>query len=372
MAVGLCANQLINKVLQLLREETYAQDPMQAPNIPNPADFSYAGILSDLNYGQQIFMGDTGLTGRLIEKMVSLPVVAGLDYTMPTDMAALTRMEYFSGSLSSGPVVLREKSFDEFDYATGGGYSLSDVGFPKYYRTLFGSGANVTTRFWPQPGYGNAGLASNTLQIAGTPTTGNTLTATFHNGTTAVVVGPYTVLPTDNLASITAAVLALINASPAVATGSPFLTASTTLNSTGINIVALNSGTGGNALTFSAATTGAAGQLSVTPTSLTNLSGGGIADQLKIYYTSLGLQMTAGTDYPGLPPQFHVALAYWVLGDYWLRKDDANEADRYQARYQKLVARAMAYPLDSDRASVPGFWDEESIEGSSVGAGYNY
>lgn len=370
MAVGLNANQLINKVLTLLREETYAQDPSQAPNIPNPADFSYAGILSDLNYFQQKFMGDTGLTGRLIEKMVSLPIVAGLDYTMPLDMAALTRMEYFSGSLSSGPVVLREKSFDEFDYVTGGGYSLGDTGYPQYYRTLFGSGALVQTRFWPQPGYGNAGQASNVLQFAGAANPGKTVSATFNNGGTAVTVGPYTMLATDNLPSVTAAFLALINASNAVVGGSPFLTASTTLNTTGINVAALNSGTGGNALTFVASTTDTSGVLTVSPTALTNLSGGGIADLLKIYYTSLGTLMVAGTDYPGMPAQFHIALAYGVLADYWLRKDDADEADRYQARYKELVHRAMAYPLDSDRASVPGFWDEESIEGASIGGGF--
>jgi len=354
MAVGLNAYQLVNKVLTLLREETYAQDPNTAPNIPNPADFSYAGILSDLNYAQQVFMGDTGLTGRLIEKMVSLPITAGLDYTMPADMAALTRMEYFSGSLSSGPVVLREKSFDEFDYVTGGGYALGDTGYPKYYRTLFGSGANVTTRFWPQPGYGNAGLASGILQFAGAPNPGKTVSATFNNGGTAVTVGPYTMLATDTLPSITAAFLALINASAAVAPGSPFLTASTTLNTTGINVAALNSGTLGNALTFTASTSDTSGLFTVSPTALTNLSGGGIADLLKIYYTSLGTLMVNGSDYPGLPAQFHVALAYWVLKDYWRRKDDANESDRYAADYK--AARCARDGVSARLRPCVGAW----------------
>lgn len=351
MAVGLNANQLINKVVLLLREEGYAQDPSTAPTIASPADFSYATILSDLNFAQQYFMGDTGYAPRLLEKRVVLPISAGLDYTLPADLISLERLEYLSPfNASNQALKLIPLSFDDFDNVTINGWDLSDIGAPEFYRRPFGSGSSVTVRFAPQPGYVNAGVASGAFGVGGSPAAGDTVTLTITNPVIpATQTVPYTVLVTDTAATIATALAALINPGGLV---------SAQASSSGITITALAAGTLGNFTSISAATTGGT---VISPSVPTLLSGGGTPDSLILYYTSLGTTMIAGTDYPGIPAPFHIALAYFVLKDYWRRKDDPDgQADRYQRDYEHIVARAKAFPIDSDYASTPSFVDDDS------------
>lgn len=359
MAVGKTLNMLSNSVLFLLREETYNQDPTLAPPIPTPADFPQAWLTNDLNIAQQVMMGDTGFAPRLTEKLVSLPIVAGLDYVLPADLVSLTRIEYQSPAISSNPYKLIERNFDLFDQITSGGFNLGDVGAPTDYRSPFGSGSNVAIRLWPAPTYGNAGQGSGVLTISGVPAAGNTVFGTFNFGATHVVVGPYTVLASDTIYSIALGLSLLINASAAVTGGGAFMLPTVTNGSASINVAALASGTGGNAITFFGQTVGG---VKISPTVATNFSGGGLADNIILYYTSLGNLMVAGTDQPGIPPAFHDGLCFYVLSKYWRRKEDpTNQADRYERDYGRMVKNMKAYIDNSDRASVPSFVDEESV-----------
>lgn len=360
---GLTLNMLSNRVLYLLREETYNQDPSQPPNIPSPADFPQAWLTTDLNYAQQLFMSATGWAPRLTEKMVSLPMVAGLDYVLPADLVSLTRIEYQSPALSANPYKLIERNFDAFDMITSGGFNLGDVGAPTDYRSPFGSqaSANVAVRMWPAPTYGNAGQASGSLVITNVPLAGDTVFAFLSNGISNVTVGPYVVLATDNIYSIALALSGLINASTAVTGVGAFLQTTFTLGSNSIQLASIATNTVGNGYTYRGQTVG---QTKISPTASTNLSGGGLPDNIILYYTSNGTLMVQGTDFPGIPTHYHGALADYVLSIYWRRKNDpTQQADKYRADWMRQVHEAKAYPLDSDRASTPAFVDEESVDG---------
>ncbi|GAC1496083.1 MAG: hypothetical protein NVS1B2_15770 [Vulcanimicrobiaceae bacterium] len=131
---------------------------------------------------------------------------------------------------------------------------------------------------------GQFGFAIGQIVVAGTPAAGQVVTATLTNGATTVTTAPYTVLSTDNRASVALALVAAINLSYAVSqlggpTNRPFLSASEILtlpNSPNprVQVAALVSGTAGNAITFFATVTGGAG-VTLTPSAATGISGGG-------------------------------------------------------------------------------------------------
>lgn len=81
--------------------------------------------------------------------------------------------------------------------------------------------------------------------------------------------------------------------------------------------------------------------------------GNAVGDTITFYYTSLGTVLVNGGDSPGIPPQFHMAPVYRVLSDYWERKADPGQSDRYMKKYLAMVARAKAYVFDSQRSTQP-------------------
>jgi hypothetical protein len=59
-------------------------------------------------------------------------------------------------------------------------------------------------------------------------------------------------------------------------------------------------------------------------------------------------------DTPGIPVQFHMALVYGVLADYWLRKQDPDGlAKVFKTRFDEAVGQAKRLEWDSDRATQP-------------------
>jgi hypothetical protein len=91
--------------------------------------------------------------------------------------------------------------------------------------------------------------------------------------------------------------------------------------------------------------------MAVTPTTAVNLSPNG--DIITYYYSSLGTLLINPGDTPGIPPQFHMALVYRVLTDYWRRKQDLAMAKEYFGAYKDEVARAKSYTFDLNRDTQP-------------------
>lgn len=115
----------------------------------------------------------------------------------------------------------------------------------------------------------NGTFASGTLTIGGTPTVGDTVSATLVNGVNSVTTSAYTVQAGDTVATIATALTNLILASPA----DVFVSASST--GAVITVTAVAFGTAGNAITIQGTATG--GHTTITPTTATNLTGGTLA-----------------------------------------------------------------------------------------------
>jgi hypothetical protein len=345
---GLAAGQMSrtdqeNRVWSLLREP----GPDQGYPPPQRGDFAQGVVDRDLNIALAQFISATGIAPALSERRVDLPVFVDPngngDYPVPPDLAGLMRIEY---TLQGQPSYkLRGLDFNGWDDSFG--YIQNpDTGQPFYYRKPFAG----YVRLEPKPGLGNAvGHGFGTIIFSGGITAGQTVTVTLSNGVTTVVVPAYIVQPTDTLSTIAFALSNLINASAAVQGPTAFYAPTSTSQNT-INLVASSSpGTGNTYLV----TLGGAGLLIASPTATTHLSPGG--DTITFYYTSLGTIMSYPGDTPGIPPQYHIALVYRVLADYWLIKQDEGQADRYMAKFNLAVKEAKAYVFDSDQSTQPGF-----------------
>ena len=116
------------------------------PAITASSQFSLSQSTADINQGIAEFLGRTGLAPLLSDKYVAQTITAGLDYTLPADLAALVRMEYRVG-LTGASITLPQYTFDEFDIATGAGGGLSATGAPICYREPFAG----KVRFYPYP-----------------------------------------------------------------------------------------------------------------------------------------------------------------------------------------------------------------------------
>ena len=92
-----------------------------------------------------------------------------------------------------------------------------------------------------------------------------------------------------------------------------------------------------------------AGGLVIGPITPTFISPNG--DTIQMYYSSLGQMLVDAGDTPGIPPQYHLALAYRVLADFWLVKQDFEQSKAYTAKFNDAVAQAKAYIYDRDQSS---------------------
>jgi len=84
-----------------------------------------------------------------------------------------------------------------------------------------------------------------------------------------------------------------------------------------------------------------------------------IGDTLTWYYTSNGRVLALEGDSPGIPDNYHIALVYRVLADYWDRLEDAGQADRYLKKYNDAVTHAKGYQFDADQEMQPTLAGEE-------------
>jgi hypothetical protein len=100
--------------------------------------------------------------------------------------------------------------------------------------------------------------------------------------------------------------------------------------------------------------------MTVTPSVPATLSPQG--DIMTFYYTSSGNMLLLPDDTPGIPPQFHMALVYRVLMDYWRRKQDLSMAKEYERMYRDAVLEAKKLELDTERETqftIAGVDDSE-------------
>ncbi len=355
------AQDLGNDVLFNLREPgvNWGGLPSNAAN----ADYAWTAILYQLNLALRDFVSKTGFAPSISEKHVVSNITPGQDYPLPADLVALIRVEYAISGAAFKP--LPELSFDEFDSETGLQANVSAQGPPRMYREPFGQTPNQCIRWNPYPTPGNAGIAYGSFVVAGPPAVGDSIALQLVYGATTVNVGPYIVLPTDTIATITIALANLLNASAAVVGVGAFIAAATTVLVSGqVNVQALLGGVNGNLITIASNVASSAG-LTVTPGAPTNLSGGNaVPDQVALYYSANGGVLVLGTDVPGIPDTYHEALACWTLERFWLRKNDAGYAKFWKDLYTEYVVDARKRYFNLNQAKTFGFQDpDESVDG---------
>jgi predicted RNA-binding protein with TRAM domain len=97
----------------------------------------------------------------------------------------------------------------------------------------------------------------------------------------------------------------------------------------------------------------------------------GNGDTITFYYSTLGTVLVNPTDTPGIPAQYHMALVYRVLSDYWDRKGDPGQSDRYLKKYEAMVVKAKAFTYDTNRATQPTTSADEFGFGNALDASLN-
>jgi len=335
------------RVLYLLREN----GPDTGYPLPTTGDYTAAVIQRDLNIALAGFISETGIAPDIADRMDVLPVFPVLDYPVPPGLVSLTRIEYTP--VGQQTYALIGYSLTEFDNAIGIMIS-NDVGQPTCFRQPFAG----YIRLQPQPGPGNAtGPGTGIITLGGAPVAGQTIHATLVYGALTVTTLPYTVLNTDTTSSIAFKLASSINVSAAVTGANAFLQPPST-NQNVITLTALAApGTG---ITYATTMTGTG--LTSSPSAATTLSPTG--DTMTFYYSSMGNVMVNPGDTPGIPAMFHNALVYRVLADYWERKQDGAQADRYLRKYEKLVEKGKSLTFDINRSTQPsiagGEWDDDN------------
>ena len=326
-----------NRVWHLLREP--GPDTGQPP--PQNGDFAQAIVDRDLNIALAQFLSQCGFAPKLSERFLDFPVFPGLDYPLPPDLQALTRIDYtISGQT---PYKLIPLNWEDFDRKLGDQIPAA-TGNPYYYRTPFAG----YIRLQPQPTQANfLGPGLGTIVLGGAPTVGDSVWATVQNpGFPPVITPTVLVLPTDTLSTIANRLASVLNTTAAVQGGSKFLQPATVLQ----NQVVFNAITApGTGILYFALTTSVT--MTATPASAANLSPQG--DVMTFYYTSTGNIMLYENDTPGIPPQFHMALVYRVLMDYWRRKQSLEMAREYERMYKDAVLEGKKLELDADRQTQP-------------------
>src|SRR5580700_8037371 len=294
---------------------------------PVVGDYSMAVVQRDLNIWLGRFIGETGLAPDLIDRLVTLPVFAGMDYPVPPDTQSLYGIDYTPHGQQTFPLI--SANMKEWN-AYCADITLS-VGQPSAFREPFAG----YVRIFPQTGPGQAmGPGIGTVTFNGTPDAGDTVQITITNPPNAPVVVPtYVVLASDTTASIAQAVANLVNASNAVVGASAFLQPCGVSNNS-FQLTAINPP--GTQITY--LTTIAAGEMTVTPNGVATLSPNG--DTMTFYYSSTGKWLTYPGDTTQLPPQLQMALVHGLLSEYWPRKGDAAQGAYYLSLYDRAIKTA--------------------------------
>lgn len=346
---------LENRTWHLLREP----GPDTGQPAPQVGDFAQRIVDRDLNIALAQFLSQCGWAPKLSEVMRDYPVYPGLDYPLPPDCQALNRIDYTIAGQT--PYKLIPLNWEDFDRKLGNQIPAA-TGNPYYYRVSFAG----KIRLQPQPTVANfVGPGLGTISFTGVPTAGDQVWAILQNPPTPPVTTlRYTVIPTDSLANVAFALAQLINNSAAVQGIFAFLQAAQVYgNSTTFNALFPQQGSqfippSGTRILYQGASTSTT--MFINPTEPTNLSPQG--DRMTFYYTSSGNMMLGPDDTPGIPPQFHMALCYRLLMDYWRRKTDVAQAREYERMYKDAVLEGKKLELDTERETqftIAGVDDSE-------------
>ena len=299
---------------------------------PQIGDFAQNVVDRDLNIAIAQFISATGIALALSERRVDLPVlvVPNGDYPLPPDLVSLTQIEYTPAGQQVYRLIGLEFGAwnDRF-----GNVQNPDTGQPYFYRRPYAG----YVRLQPIPSLGNVvGVGIGAITFMGTPTPGQIITVTLSNNVTTVTTLPYTVSPTDTIATTAVQVATAINASAAVTGAGAFLQPPSPVSNV-VNLSSVNPpGTG---IWYEVAVSGM-GSLSATPTSQTYLNPSG--DVISFYYTSIGPRDGVPRRYAGHP----VAVPH---GDGLSRAGGLLED---QARHSAVQGvRARVYPRWSRRPS---------------------
>lgn len=332
-----------SKCLFLLRED----GPDTGYAMPTTGDFTAAVIARDLNIAMAQFLSETGFAPDLTDRMDTFPVFPVLDYPVPLGLVSLHQIDYTPAGQSLYTV--NGLSMSEWNRDIGG--VLPPVfGYPLTYREPYAG----YVRLYPQPGPGNAvGSGIGTITLSGAPSIGDNTYIVASDGTQTVTTATYTTGATDTTSTIAVQLMTLLNQSAAVTGVDAFLQPPSTISNT-LNLTAITPP--GTSITYQVVTDSST--MTASPGDPTNLLPNG--DTITFYYSSLGVLLVNNGDVPNIPPPFCMVLVYRVLADYWMRKQDFQQADAYMKRYELGVAKAKAYTFDSKRSTQPTIAGEDS------------
>jgi hypothetical protein len=80
---------------------------------------------------------------------------------------------------------------------------------------------------------------------------------------------------------------------------------------------------------------------------------------LEIRYWKMPLALTADTDVPTIPPDYHSMLVYWAVAECYSADDDPTTAQQWQARYDRWLAEFaadMKFPDDDVNTQAADMW----------------
>jgi hypothetical protein len=338
---------LQNRTWHLLRED----GPDNGFLAPVTGDYNVTVVTRDINIALAQFISQTGIAPAINERQDTYPVFPVLDQPLPPSLISIMRVEYTPYGQPLYKLIAQ--SFTEFDNRTGNALPTT-TGQPYFYREPYAG----YIRLQPQPSAGNAvGPGIGSFTLTGTPSAGQQVTAILTNSPQQVTTGVYVVTLADTLSTVAVQIANLVNNSAAVTGNNAFLATTSTSGAT-IQVTSLL--TPGTSITVQINITGTT--MVVTPIGATHLTATG--DSITYYYTSLGVILVNAGDVPNIPPQFHMALVYRVLVDYWRRKQDFNQSKAYKESWDEEIARGKAYTFDMNRASQP------TIAGNDEDSGY--
>ena len=345
------------RVWHLLREP----GPDNGYPIPLTGDFPQPVVQRDLNVMLAQFISAAGLPPMVSDRMATVGILPVLDMPLPPDYQSLTLVEYTpSGQITYPLAGVALNEWNAFFAA-----QTEAAGIPFVYREPW----EGYIRLYPTPGIGNAyGPGIGTVTFSGTPIAGDTVSLIVTNVPNAPVIIPvYTVTASDALngtPQVCQNVANLVANSNCCVGPNAFLQAPGVADNS-FQMTAINPP--GTNISYSAATTSTT--MTVTPNGLAFFLQNG--DTITFYYSSTGTVMTGPNDTPGIPVQFHMALVYGVLADYWLRKQDPDGlAAVFKKRFDEAVGQAKRLAGDSNRSTQPVVASFADVNDYPIGAGW--
>ena len=347
-------SQMQAKLWHLLRINGPANG-FPAPTDPF-SDFPPTLVAQDLTIAQAQFIADTGFRPKVSDRMETTRVFPLLDQPVPPSLMSLKKVEYTQlGSGGGTTYSLPGQSMMDFDNKTGGAIWPTNTGPPSFYREIF----DGTIRMWQPPGPGQAASAGEGFFfVNGVPVAGDAVQMFITNF--GITVSPIVFVGAGDTAQTLATNMAgALQADPQI---SEWLTAiNPPDDATAVELFVQNL----DPVTYYATVTRQSGStLAVDPSTVTTVEQ--VGDKITWYYSSNGRVLGLPGDSPGIPDNYHVALIYRVLADYWDRLEDAGQADRYLKKYADAVQHAKAFAFDADQDVQPTLAGEEFLGWSWV------